>query len=73
VQRELGYSGKPEYFFHHDVVGLWVGAERREAWLMTDPSQGGSEPTGEQLDVEPTVANHALGLLLARREERRPA
>lgn len=27
VSRELGYSGKPEYFFHHDVVGLWLGAE----------------------------------------------
>jgi hypothetical protein len=27
VRRELGFSGQPEYFFHHDVMGLWVGAE----------------------------------------------
>lgn len=27
VSRELGFSGSPEYFFHHDVVGLWLGAE----------------------------------------------
>lgn len=27
VSRELGYSGKPEYYFQHEVVGLWLGAE----------------------------------------------